>query len=640
MRGISRTILAVAVIVLVVIVGAVAVLMQPPTPTITTTTTTTTATTTTATTSTTITTTTATTTTATTTTVTTSPTTTTTTIKPPNPDTLVQETIGEPDYVDPAVDYETAGGEIIMNVYETLMWYDGESATKVIPWLAESYQMSADGKSYTFTLRKGIKFHDGTPFNAKAVNYSIVRAILIADPNGPAWMLGPLKGAEELMYSIQDGVATQDDVAAWLASKPIEVLDEYTVRMNLDYPYSPWLSVLAYTVTAIVSPTYVEAHGGIVVGEHNEWMDRHAEAGTGPYILKSWEPNVLTLVRNDAYWGGPKGNIKPVLKTVIIKGVADANTRLLDLLKGDADFAYVPVTHIDQLIDMTTWFNEKKIVVKPEVADKVRVTGPYETFNLDFIAFNLNIKDEITKQPAAFQPFRDIRVRKAFVYAFDIDQYLRDVVKYFAIQPNGPVPKGMFGYNPSIPTQQYNLTKAKELLLQAGPDLGFSPQNPKTMTLYYNTGNLAREKAALLIASAINSLNVGLVIQVVPLDWPAFLAKQRARALPFFVLGWAPDYVDPDDYLIPFGHGQKGTFPIVIGYNNPELNTLIEQQAVEADPVKRQAIIDQIVNTLNSEYIYLWTAQATARHVERTWVKGWYYNPAYPGNYFATISKG
>jgi peptide/nickel transport system substrate-binding protein len=366
-----------------------------------------------------------------------------------NPGTIIEETIGEPDYLDPAVDYETAGGEVITNVYETLTWYNGTRADQIIPWLAERYEVSPDGMSYTFYLRKGIKFHDGTPFNATAVNYSLVRAIVIADPDGPAWMLGPIRGAEELMGKIWDGSAKWDDVKAWLAKKPIEIIDTYTVRINLDYPYAPFPAVMAFPVAAIVSPSYVEAHGGIELAKHNDWMDRHAEAGTGPFIVKSWEPGVITMISNPNYWGGPKGDIKPKIKTVIIKKVDDANTRLLDLLKGDADFVYVPVTHIDQLIDINKWLNEGKIVVKPDVADKVAVLGPFETFDIMFIGLNQKIYDETTKKPVDFQPFKDIRVRQAFAYAFDYKTYLREVVKNFAIQPNGPIPKGMFGYDPS-----------------------------------------------------------------------------------------------------------------------------------------------------------------------------------------------
>jgi peptide/nickel transport system substrate-binding protein len=557
-----------------------------------------------------------------------------------NPDTIIVETIGEPDYLDPAVNYEAYGGEIIQNVYETLTWYNGSRADQIIPWLAERYEVSPDGMSYTFYLRKGIKFHDGTPFNATAVNYSLVRTIVIADPDGPAWFLGPIRGAEELMEKIWAGNATWNDVKAWLAKKPIEILDTYTVRINLDYPYAPFPAVLASPwASPIVSPSYVEAHGGIELGKHNDWMDRHAEAGTGPFIVKSWEPGVITMVANPNYWGGPKGDIKPKIKTVIFREVKDANTRLMDLLKGDADFVGVPATHIDQLIDINKWLNEGKIVVKPDVADKVAVLGPFDAFGITFLGLNMDIHDEKTGKSVDFQPFKDIRVRQAFAYAFDYKTFIKEVVRGFGIQPNGPIPKGMFGYDPSIPVYEYNLTKAKELLLAAGKDLGFSPDNPKTLTLYYNSGNVVREKACLLLASAINSLHTGLNLQIVPLDWPAFLSLRKKKAMPIFVGNWIPDYMDPDDYLVPFGHGEKGTFTGYIGFNDPELNKLIDEQAKILDPEKRKAAISEIVKKINEKYVYIWLIQGQAYEVHRTWIKGWFYNPAFPGNYYAVLWK-
>ncbi|MEM3692420.1 MAG: ABC transporter substrate-binding protein [Candidatus Bathyarchaeia archaeon] len=302
-----------------------------------------------------------------------------------NPNALIMESIGEPDYVDPAVDYETAGGEVIMNVYETLFWFNGSDSEHVIPWLAEGYEVSEDGMSYTIYLRKGISFHDGTPFNATAVKYSLERAIIIGDPDGPAWMLDVIRGAGDLLGKIWEGTATQADVDEWRAQNPIEILDDYTIRINLERPYAPFPNVLAYTVCAIVSPSYVEAHGGITIGEHNEWMDRHAEAGTGPYILESWEAGTVILRKNPNYWGGPKGEIHPIVERVIIRDVPDANTRLTDLLAGNADFAYIVRDHWYQLIDQNSWELEKKVV---SIKEGVRAIGPLPTFDIDFLGFN------------------------------------------------------------------------------------------------------------------------------------------------------------------------------------------------------------------------------------------------------------
>ena len=621
-RAISRVTAVVIIIVIIIIATTVTVFLTQRAPTTTTPTTITTTTTTPATTTTPITTTTP--------TITTTP-----PPKIPNPDTIVVESIGEPDYLDPAVDYETAGGEVLQNTYETLVWYNGTSATQFVPWLAERWEVSNDGMSYTFYLRKGIKFQDGTPFNATAVKYSIERAIIIGDPDGPAWMLDVIRGAGALLEKIWNGNATQADVDAWRAQKPIEILDTYTVRINLDRPYAPFISIMAFTVASIVSPTYVEAHGGVQVGKHNDWMDRHAEAGTGPFKVKSWESGVVTLEANPNYWRGPKGDIKPKVKYVILKTVTDHNTRILDLINGVADMVYVPADYWNQFIDMNVWLSEKRVV---PIRSDVRAVGPLETFDINFIGLNMAIRNESGKIDP-FQPFKNKKVRMAFAFAFDYDTYIREVLKGAAIQPNGAVPKGMFGYDPTIPKYPYNLTKAKELLTEAAKELGLSPDKPKTLTIYYNAGNLAREKAALLLASAINSMNVGLILQVVPLAWPQFLAKLRARQLPIFFLGWAPDYIDPDDYLVPFGHGEKGTFPIRIGYNNPEVNKLIDEQSKEFDPVKRAAMIKQIVQMINDDYVYIWLSQPVGIHFERTWIHGWYYNPAFAGNYYATIYK-
>ena len=115
------------------------------------------------------------------------------------------------------------GAEIITNVYETLVWYNGTNSSQIVPWLAERWEVSNDGMSYTFYLRKGIKFQDGTPFNATAVKYSLERTIIIGDPHGPAWIYGVIRGAGALLEKIWNGNATQADVDAWRAQKPIEI---------------------------------------------------------------------------------------------------------------------------------------------------------------------------------------------------------------------------------------------------------------------------------------------------------------------------------------------------------------------------------------------------------------------------------
>jgi ABC-type transport system substrate-binding protein len=218
------------------------------------------------------------------------------------------------------------------------------------------------------------------------VKYSFERAIIIADPDGPAWMLDVIRGAGDLMYDkIQAGTATQTDVDAWRATNPIEVVDTYTVKINLNAPYAPFLSVLAYSCCAIVSPSWVEAHGGITIGEHNADMDRYAVAGTGPYTMESWDPGVVTLVKYDDYWGGPTGNLNARVQRVILKTIPDANTRLTDLLSGNTDFAAIVRDHWYQVINQTLWVQQHQVV---SIVGNIRAVGPLPTFSIDFLGFN------------------------------------------------------------------------------------------------------------------------------------------------------------------------------------------------------------------------------------------------------------
>lgn len=310
----------------------------------------------------------------------------------PNQDVIMVESIGEPQYVDPAIDYESAGGEVIEQVYERLFWFplpaEGQwlsDASTVVPWLAESYTLSQDGLIYTITLRQGINFHDGTPFNATAVKYSLDRVIIMSDPNGPGWCLDPMKGAAALREKVWDGTATQADVDAYVNGGAVRIIDDYTVQIELDYPYSPFLKVLAYSVAAIVSPTYVEAHGGVQIGQQNEWMNIHAEAGTGPYILESWTPGIVTLVKNNNYWGGPNHDITPIVERVIIKDVPDGNTRLTDLKSGATDFAVIDRANWFTLINETAWRSSKTVT---SLDPTVRAIGPIATLQIDFLGIS------------------------------------------------------------------------------------------------------------------------------------------------------------------------------------------------------------------------------------------------------------
>jgi len=541
-----------------------------------------------------------------------------------NPDVFVMATIGEPDSLDPAIDYETAGGEILQNVYETLIWYDGNRTDRLVPLLAtevptlENGLITPDGLNYTFNLREGVLFHDGNEMTAYDVEYSLERVLIINDPTGPSWMLG------QVMIPDYPGAGEELDMDDINAS--ITVNDELNLTIHLVKPYQPFIYVLAYTVASVISMDFVEAHGGVVPLEQNTYLTRHT-CGTGPFKLVEWVSNSHILMqRNDNYWREPAQ-----LKYVLIKKVNDVGTREMLLFAGDADSVYIPRQHKDD------------VVGKPGL----RIVEGLPTFNIDFIGLNQNITPglEVGVPPDFFE---DVNIRKAFAHAFDYDLFIVDVLDGTAIRPNGPIPYGMFGYDPDVPLYEHNLSLAASFLNESdNPDAPGQTygQTGFELTLYYNQGNLVREAACMILEKNLEQLtSLHLIegtisVEAQAMDWPAFLDAFYGKQLPAFFLGWAPDYVDPDDYVDPFLH-EAGAFPYFLSIENETITQWIMDAKHALDPDVRASIYSNISMACYENAYYIFTAQATNFHVERSWVTGYYFNPMYAGLYYYVLGKG
>jgi peptide/nickel transport system substrate-binding protein len=495
--------------------------------------------------------------------------------------TLIVDKAVELQSLDPAFDYEYAGWEVLQNVYQTLVWYNGSSTNAYVGVLATKWNVSADGLTYTFYLRKGVKFSTGNDFTAEAVRYSFNRVLLMNQP--PSWILAQV-----------------------LDANSVEVVDNYTVRIHLLKPYSNFLALISTVTASIIDPVAVEAHGGVKPNETNPWVDTNT-AGTGPFFVSEWvKGDHITLQRNPYYWGQ-----QPFFEKVVLYFKSSAQTRLLDLKSGAAQVAVVDVNHVADIM------GQPHIIVQDLGL----------TYHIDFLFLN-------TKK----FPFNITLVRQAVAHAIDYDSIMQEINRNLTVRFVGPIPRGMEGYDDSLSPYAYNLTLAKELLARAGfPD---GKGIPPLTYIYY-----ARDASVALIAQKVQEdlSALGLEVRVVGLPFSTYidtlLGNPTDPKMP--EMGWTewyPDYAAPDDYVVPFtnpGFPPVGWNPAF--WSNETVTQLIAQAPYVLDQAARTAMYHQIIRIMYDQVPYIWLGQFKGYYVYREEVKGVSFNPMLAGMNYASM---
>jgi peptide/nickel transport system substrate-binding protein len=326
------------------------------------------------------------------------------------PNVLVVGQIAEPKSLDPHAVTAVNDFRILVNVYDGLTRYK-DGTLEVEPSLAESWDISEDGKTYTFQLREGVTFHDGAPFNAEAVKFNFDRML---DEEHPFHDTGPFPLA--FFFSAVDEVTAVDDL---------------TVEFTLNEPYAPFLSNLAYPTGLMVSPAAVEEHGAD--------FGRNP-SGTGAYRFEEWQSNSRVVVtRNEDYWDGA-----PALEAVIYRPITDANTRIAEMLSGGLDvMVEVPPDSLQQFRG-------------DEAFSVYEQAGPHVWFLI------LNMKEG---------PFADQKIRQAANYAVNKEAIVNDILQGTAEVAAGPTPPAFaWAYNEELEPYPYDPDKARALLEEAGYD--------------------------------------------------------------------------------------------------------------------------------------------------------------------------
>ena len=577
-----------------------------------------------------------------------------------SPLTFVLATWGVPDSLDPHYQYNAASAEVIQQVYEPLIFPNREKTDEFVPMLATALpEVSPDGTDYTFTIRQGVKFHEGGDLTPSDVAYSFWRWMLQDRSGGPSWIiLEPMLG----YYAIDDVPGT--DIERCQAMKDSVTYDNesWTVTFHLNRPFGPMMQILASPWASVLDQEWMAANGGWT-GSCNTWRQFHDPEdidsilydqmnGTGPFEFQSWASGELRLVRNDEYWrtepiwtGGPSGLAR--LEEVVFKYESDDQTREDMLANGQADYAYVPrqwVTDVNTLVrdeydggemdpGKLTIVNSDGTLRSLKNLPSVGSADAFFTFDIEETSPYIGSGDwDGAGIPTDF--FSDIHVRKAFNYCFDWDTYIAEAWLGEAEQRRGPIPRGVMGYTAAQEVYTHSLALCEDEFQQAWGGEVWS--NGFSMTIAYNGGNTQRQAAAEIIEENVESITDTFHITVVDIPWSQFLDAILGSQLPLYAMGWVEDYHHPHNWVQPYMH-PWGTW--ADGQNFPQtMNDEYEAKigtcvALPAGSEAEQCYRD-LQDMAHDDAIDIFMAQPLVRHYEQLWVNGYYHNPAYMGPYY------
>ncbi len=481
-----------------------------------------------------------------------------------NPQTIAQSsnriTIGttnKPRTLDPADAYELSSLSLIYNMSDRLYTYEPGNP-EIKPELATALpQVSDDGLTYNIPIRKGVVFHDGTPFNAEAMAFSIKR--FIQNKGKPSFLLG--------------------DVV-----ESVEATEEYELRIKLKNEFAAFPALLGFSGVCAVSPTAYE------LGEGK--FTPNTFVGTGPYKLTRFGSDLIRFDVFEKYWGKKPEN-QGVNVQILSSGVNLYNA----FRKQAVDIAYLTLDP-DQIRSLQQSAKQGKWEAIPNEGNVI-----------NFWSLNRNQK-----------PLDRREVRQAIAAMLDRDVIAQRVLYGQADALYSLIPTGFDVYKPVF-KEKYgdaNAEKAKELLKKAG----FSKDNPAIVEIWYPSGSPSRSLTAIVIKALAKKTMDGLLeFDINTVDSSTAFKYIGQGLYPTFLMGWYPDFLDPDNYTQPFLACQEGTPEMGCKdggsqtqgsfYYSERMNKLIEQERKTQDPVKRKQIFAEIQEQVARDvpYIPLWQNQ-------------------------------
>jgi len=429
----------------------------------------------------------------------------------------------DPHTLDPAVSGEMTSHQYVMQLFGGLVRFDDN--LEPVPDIAQEWRVSDDGRTYTFYLRRDVRFHDGREVKSEDVKYSWERA---CDPATgsltAATYLSDIVGVTEVLTGESKEISG------------VRVIGDYTLEVTIDAPKSYFLSKLTYPTAFVVDRDNVKSG--------SEWW--HNPNGTGPFKLGQWdENNRLVLERNELYYG-------KLAEVDFVVFHLWGGIPMVMYETGEIDVTGVYVDYIDKVTDKAGPFYHELVII-PELS-------------FYFIGFN-----------ATRPPFDDVNLRRAFSQAIDRDRLVSLVFRDTVQSADGILPPGIPGYNEELSGLNYDVNRARELIRESKyGDISNLP--PITITTLGWGGLVSQDLEAIIEEWR---RNLGIEIKVRQLEPDRFLYNLKEEKDEMFEIGWIADYPHPQDFLdILFHSGVDINYG---EYSNPEIDAILDKASVEPD---------------------------------------------------------
>lgn len=486
--------------------------------------------------------------------------------------------------MDPAESFEISTGEILGNTYDRLLRYDVNDPSKLIADIAKTWNVSADGKTYTFEIKAGLRFASGNAMTADDVVFSLQRAVLI--DKAPAFILG------------QFGL-TKENV-----KEKIKQTGLLTLTFETDKAYAPSFlyNCMTANIAGIVDKKLVmskEVNGDLGYA----WLKTNY-AGSGPMKLREWRANeIVTLERNDHYYGE-----KAKLTRVIYRFAKEASTQRLLLEKGDIDVA----RNLSPL-DLTAMSNNKDIKTTSTPKGTVYYIG-------------MNQKNANLAKP---------EVREALKWLIDYSAIGDTLIKNIGVVHQNFIALGLLGASTANP-YKLDVKKAKALLTKAGLPNGFK------VTMDMRT---VQPVQGITEAFQQTAKQAGIDVEIIPGDGKQVLTKYRARTHDLFIGQWGADYWDPHTNATfiqnPDNADDAKTKPLAWrnSWNIPELTKRADAAVLERDTGKRKALYDQMQTEFRKDSPFIMLFQQIEVAAMRKEVTGLKIGPTSDTTYMFRVSK-